>query len=106
LIASHQSTVRAKNGKWQQAIGVAILSVHVLPFVLNFNRVAIIAIANGKTGLYRNPGFCLKRPGMPELRDLYPVGDDEDVAALALYRHVHERSGHRFPPSKRTQIQY
>jgi hypothetical protein len=36
----------------QQAIGVAILSVHVLPFVLNFNRVATIAIANDKTGLY------------------------------------------------------
>jgi len=94
-----------ENGKRQQAIDVAILSVHVLPFVLNFNRVAIIAIANGKTGLYRNPCFCLKRPWMPELRDLYPVGDDEDVAALALYRHMHERSGHRCPPSKRTQIQ-
>jgi hypothetical protein len=104
LIASHQSTVRAKNGKWQQAIGVAILSVHVLPFVLNFNRVATIAIANGKTGLYRNPCFCLNRPGMPELRDLYPVGDDEDVAAIALYRHL-QRYGHCCPRKKRTQTQ-
>ena len=76
---------------------LAVISVHVLAFVFNFNRLAIVAIANGKTGLYRNPCFCLKRPGMPELRDLYPVGDDEDVAALALYRHMHERSGHRFP---------
>ena len=40
---------------------------------------------------------------MPELRDLYPVGDDEDVAALALYRQLH--CGHCNPPSKRTSIQ-
>jgi len=33
-----------------------------------------------------------KATGMPELRDLYTVGDDEDVAALALYRHLHERT--------------
>jgi hypothetical protein len=32
---------------------------------------------------------------MPKLRDLYPVGDDEDVAALALYRHLH--CGHCCP---------
>jgi hypothetical protein len=32
---------------------------------------------------------------MSELRDLHPVGDDEDVAALALYRHLH--CGHCCP---------
>jgi hypothetical protein len=36
---------------------------------------------------------------MPELGDLYTVGDDEDVAALSLYRHLHERRcGHCSPP--------
>ena len=84
---------------------LAVISVHVLAFVFNFNRLAIVAIANGKTGLYRNPCLCLKRPGMPELRDLYPVGNDEDVAALALYRHLHERSGHCCPRQKTIQTQ-
>ena len=32
---------------------------------------------------------------MAELRDLYPIGDDEDVAALTLYRHLH--CGHCYP---------
>jgi hypothetical protein len=50
-----------------------------------------------------NPSLRLKRSGMSKLRDLYPVGDDEDVAAIALYRHL-QRYGHCCP-RKKTQTQ-
>jgi hypothetical protein len=42
---------------------------------------------------------------MPELRDLYTVGDDEDVAALALYRHMRMNAAVIAVPPSKTQTQ-